>query len=80
MLKNSRANKYEQPYSGPYCITQVNMNGTVCLKISAVTDAVNTRCIHALKTPSFNGGESAVCTELEIGRHKLVSDNLNQLV
>ncbi len=29
MLKNSRANKYEQPYSKPYCITQVNTNGTV---------------------------------------------------
>jgi hypothetical protein len=41
MLENNRANKYEQPYSRPYCITQVNTNGTVCLKINAVTDTVN---------------------------------------
>jgi hypothetical protein len=41
MLENNRANKYEQPYSGPYYITQVNTNGTVCLKINAVTDTVN---------------------------------------
>jgi hypothetical protein len=42
MLENNRANKYEQPYSGPYRITQeVNMNGTVHLKINAVTDTVN---------------------------------------
>jgi hypothetical protein len=39
MLENNRANKYEQPYSGPYRITQVNTtNGTVRLKINAVTD------------------------------------------
>jgi ABC-type oligopeptide transport system substrate-binding subunit len=45
MLENNRANKYEQPYSGPYSgpyrITQVNTNGTVHLKINAVTDTVN---------------------------------------
>jgi hypothetical protein len=41
MLEKNRANKYEQPYSRPYGITQVNMNGTVCLKIIAVTDTVN---------------------------------------
>jgi hypothetical protein len=40
MLQSNRANKYEQPYSGPYHITQVNTNGTVCLKINAVTDTV----------------------------------------
>jgi hypothetical protein len=41
MLKNNRANKYEQPYSGPYRIAQVNMNGTVHLKINAVMDTIN---------------------------------------
>jgi hypothetical protein len=41
MLENNRANKYEQPYSGPYRITQVNTNGTVHLKINAVMDTVN---------------------------------------
>jgi hypothetical protein len=54
MLENNRANKYEQPYSGPYHITQVNTNGTVHLKINAVMDTVNIRCIHPLKTPNSN--------------------------
>jgi hypothetical protein len=77
MLKNNRANKYEQPYSRPHCIAQVNTNGTVHLKINAVTDTVNIYHIHPFKTPNSNCGASAVCTELEIGRHKLVSDNLD---
>ena len=41
MLKNSRANKCEQPYSGTYHITEVNTNGTVHLKINAVIDTVS---------------------------------------
>jgi hypothetical protein len=58
MLENNRANKYEQPYCGPYHVTQVNTNGTVCLKINAVTDTVNIQCIHPFKTPNSNhGGE-----------------------
>jgi hypothetical protein len=58
MLENNRANKYEQPYSRPYHITQLNTNGTVHLKISAVTDTVNIQCIHPFKTPNSNrGGE-----------------------
>lgn len=58
MLENNKANKYEQPYSGPYRITQVNTNGTVRLKINAVTDTVNIRRIHPFKTPNSNrGGE-----------------------
>jgi hypothetical protein len=51
MLKINRANKYEQPYSRPYRITQVNMIGTVHLKINAVMDTVNIQCIHPFKTP-----------------------------
>ena len=43
MLENHHANKYKQPYSDAYCIQQVNMNGTVHLKIGAVTDTVNIR-------------------------------------
>jgi hypothetical protein len=54
MLKNNRANKYEQPHSRPYHITQVNTNGTVCLKINAVMDTVNIRRIHPFKTPNSN--------------------------
>jgi hypothetical protein len=61
MLENNRANKYEQLYSGPYHITQVNMNGTVHLKINAVTDTVNIQCIHPFKTPNSNlGGECSM--------------------
>ena len=54
-------NKYEQPYKqGPYLIMQVNTNGTVCLKIGAVTDTINIRHIHPYKmmsTIANNGGE-----------------------
>jgi hypothetical protein len=61
MLKNNRANKYEQPYSGPYRITQDNMNGTVHLKINAVMDTVNIQCIHPFKTCNSNcGGECSI--------------------
>jgi hypothetical protein len=61
MLENNRANKYEQPYSRPYHITQVNMNGTVHLKINAVTDTVNIQRIHPFKTPNSNcGGECSM--------------------
>jgi hypothetical protein len=41
MLEKKRANKYEQPYNRPYCITQVNTNGTICLKINADMNTVN---------------------------------------
>jgi len=61
MLENHRANKYEQPYSGPYRIQQVNTNGTVRLKMKTVTDTVNIRRIHPFKTPNFNrGGECSM--------------------
>jgi hypothetical protein len=43
MLENHQARKYEQPYKGPYVITKVNNNGTVRLKMGAVTDTVNIR-------------------------------------
>jgi hypothetical protein len=57
MLENNRAKNYEQPYSEPYCTTQVNMNGAVvCLKINAVMDTVNIGCIHPFKTPNSNHG------------------------
>ena len=58
MLENHRANKYEKPYLGPYSITKVNTNGTVCLKMGAVTDTVNIRRIHPFRTSSsIRGGE-----------------------
>jgi hypothetical protein len=35
----------ENPYDGPYEIVQVNTNGTVRLKMDAVTDTVNIRLL-----------------------------------
>jgi hypothetical protein len=61
MLESHRAIKYEQPYSRPYHIQQLNMNGTVCLKMGAVTNTVNICCIHPFKTPNSNcGGECSM--------------------
>jgi hypothetical protein len=73
MLENHRANKYQQPYSGPYHIQQVNTNGTVHLKMGAVTDTVNICSIHPFKTPNSNCGASAVCAVLKI------DDRLSQI-
>jgi putative transposase len=50
MMESHRANKYEQPYQGPYIITKVHSNGTVRLKMGAVTDTVNIRRIHPFRT------------------------------
>ena len=49
MLENHHANKYEQPYKGPCLIMQINTNGTVHLKIGAVTDTMNIIHIHPFK-------------------------------
>ena len=62
MLENHRANKYEQPYKGPYLVKQINTNGTVCLKIGAVMDTMNIRCIHAFKMMSFNANHRGKCS------------------
>jgi hypothetical protein len=35
----------ENPYEGPYQIVRVNTNGTVRLKMNAVTDTVNIRLL-----------------------------------
>jgi hypothetical protein len=70
MLENNRAIKYEQPYSRPYHITQVNTNGMVCLKINAVMDTVNIQCIHPFKTPNSNcGGECSMCQAKDRQEH-----------
>ena len=49
MLRKGTENKYERPYQGPFVIQQVNDNGTVRLKIGAVTDTVNIRRLHPFK-------------------------------
>jgi hypothetical protein len=41
MLCKGSENKYEQLYSGPYSILQVNTNGTVHLRMGKVTDTLN---------------------------------------
>ena len=64
MLENHRANKYEQLYKGPCLVMQVHTNGTVHLKIGAVMDTINIRCIHPYKTMSSNsnhGGKCSMC-------------------
>ena len=61
MVENHCTNKYEQPYCGPYCIQQVNTNGTVCLKMGAVMDTVNIKWIPPFKTSNSNhGGECSM--------------------
>ena len=62
MLENHRANKYEQPYKGPYLVMQVNTNGTVCLKIGAVMDTMNIRHIHPDKMTSSNANHGGKCS------------------
>ena len=59
MLKKGTEKKYEQPYSGPYPIIQVNDNGTVRLQMGAIADTVNIHRIEPFKdTPiSRHGGE-----------------------
>ena len=39
----------EEPWKGPFIISQVNDNGTVCLKMGKITDTVNIRNIKPYK-------------------------------
>jgi len=58
MLRTGTENKYERPYSGPHNILQVNTNGTVRLRMGAVTDTVNIRRLTPYIAPDTNhGGE-----------------------
>ena len=71
-LENHHANKYEQLYKGPYLVMQVNTNGTVCLKIGAVTDTMNIRHIHPYKMMSSNathGGKCSMCHSVAQVQH-----------
>lgn len=62
MLRKGSENKYEQPYSGPHPIQQVNTNGTVRLQIGAVTQTVNIRRIEPYYAPPdpIHGGECSM--------------------
>jgi hypothetical protein len=59
MLHKGSENKYEQLYSVPHSILQVNTNGTVCLQLGAVPDTINIHLIDTSKeAPNFiHGGE-----------------------
>jgi transposase InsO family protein len=59
LLRIGTENKYEQPYSGPHCITQVFTNGTVRLSMGRITDTVNIRRLQPFKehSGSIHGGE-----------------------
>ena len=55
-------NKYEQPYKGPYLVMQVNTNGTVHLKIGAVRETINIRCMHPYKMTLSNANHGGECS------------------
>ena len=59
MLRKGTENKYEQPYSGPHPILQVNKNGTVRLQKGAVAETVNIQRIEPYQAApdSIHGGE-----------------------
>jgi hypothetical protein len=59
LLLRNQPNKYERPYDGPYVIQKVLTNGTVHLKMGAVTDTVNIRRLQPYnEAPDTNrGGE-----------------------
>ena len=59
LLKRGTENKYETPYLGPFDILKVNDNGTVRLKMGAITDTVNIRRItpYCSSTVPDHGGE-----------------------
>jgi hypothetical protein len=54
-LKRGNENKYEAPYKGPYPILKLNNNGTVRLKVGAVTNTYNVRRLTPYTEPKpFN--------------------------
>ena len=74
MLENHRMNKYEQPYKGPYLVTQVNTNGTVHLKIGPVMDTVNIRYMHPYKMMLSNANNGDKCN---MHPYKMMLSNAN---
>ena len=45
LVRNKNSNKYEEPYVGPYPITQVWTNGNVTIRRGAVQERINIRLI-----------------------------------
>ena len=62
LLRRGTENKYETPYSGPHTILQVNDNGTVRMKVKAVTDTYNIRRLTPYVSPTdpSHGGECSM--------------------
>ena len=63
LLRVGTENKYEQPYSGPHTIHQVNSNGTVRISNGVITETVNIRRLQPFKKRSFStlhGGECSM--------------------
>jgi hypothetical protein len=62
LIRRGTENKYETPDQGPYTITKVNDNGTVCFKVNNVEDTYNIRQLTLyLGTESIDyGGECSM--------------------
>ena len=43
LVHNKKANKYEEPYVGPYPITQERKNGNVTIHWGSIQDQINIR-------------------------------------
>jgi len=56
LLRKGTENKYEQPYSGPHTVKQVNNNGTVKLQMGSLIDTVNIRRIEPTSLDTIHGG------------------------
>ena len=48
LVKRKKKSKHELEFMGPFPITQINDNGTVCLKKGIINDATNIRRIKPL--------------------------------
>jgi hypothetical protein len=71
LIRRGTENKYEAPNEGPYYITKVSDNGTVCLKVNNVEDTYNIwRLTPYLGTESIDhGGECSMRTSRVKRRH-----------
>ena len=49
-------------FATTYLVTQVNTNGTVHLKIGAVMDTMNIRCIHPYQMTSSKANHGGKCS------------------
>jgi hypothetical protein len=71
LIRRGAENKYEAPNEGPYTITKVNDNATVCLKVNNVEVTYNIQGLTLyLGTESIDhGGECSMRTSRVKRRH-----------